>query len=551
MRPKFVLLMAAAVLAFAGITAGSAAAPYVAPSRQEIAQRILNSRAVLTAAALARLQMVARGDHRVVPDPPKNPVKGAKPGKSGHFSGGQGMANTRVNNTGEDSNQTDQTTQSETTIAVSGSNVVVGYNDSQTTLQPFFSAASNLSGVAYSQNGGSTFVDGGAIPNAPAMNNVGDPWVAADAPGNFYYSQLVEDFNNFALDVGVAKSTDGGKSWGVPTIVPPPAGISSLGYFADKDAMAAGAGSLVDSWDDFTVTPDLTTGGFTVLSGLPVARSTDGGQTWTTVYADQVPVFVFNPTAPPDCSFHQYIGAQPMVLGDGTIYDAALRFDVSDPTCVFPPPSESELIFKSTDGGKTFTRSDIADNIGSATQGFGAFVLGPGQFTRDLEFPTLAARNGNLYAAWNDGSAGDGNSHIRLATSTDGGSTWTTSFVTSGSNNEAQPALSADSSGVHILHYTISPNPSGDGTSVLDAFVENSANGRQFTPTRVTTQSFPGVFTVPQFDPIIAFGYMGDYIATTSDGKHQYFAWGDNRDLVKNFLWPNGRNDPDVFFAQQ
>jgi hypothetical protein len=333
--------------------------------------------------------------------------------------------------------------------------------------------------------------------------------------------------------------------------VPPPSGVSPFGYSADKDAMAAGAGSLVDSWDDFTFTFNSTTGVFTVLSGLPVARSTDGGQTWTTVYADQVPIFTSNPAGPPDCSFHQYIGAQPMVLGDGTIYDAVLRLDVNDPTCVGAPLTESELIFKSTDGGKTFTRSDIADNIGSATQGFGAFVLGPGQFMRDLEFPTLAARNGNLYAAWNDGSAGDGNSHIRLGTSSDGGNSWTTSFVTSGSNNEAQPALSADSSGVHILHYTISPNPSGDGTSVLDAFVENSSNGKQFTSTRVTTQSFPGVFTVPQFDPIIAFGYMGDYIAATSDGKHQYFAWGDNRDLVKNFLWPNGRNDPDVFFAQQ
>jgi len=99
--------------------------------------------------------------------------------------------------------------------------------------------------------------------------------------------------------------------------------------------------------------------------------------------------------------------------------------------------------------------------------------------------------------------------------------------------------------------YTISPNPSGDGTSLLDAVVENSPNGNHFNPTRVTTQSFPGVVTVPQFDPIIVFGYMGDYIAATSDGEHQYFAWGDNRDIVKNFLWPSGRNDPDVFFAQQ
>ena len=48
-----------------------------------------------------------------------------------------------------------------------------------------------------------------------------------------------------------------------------------------------------------------------------------------------------------------------------------------------------------------------------------------------------------------------------------------------------------------------------------------------------------------------AFGYMGDYIANVSDGSHQYFAWGDNRNRVTNFLYPNGRADPDVFFAKQ
>jgi hypothetical protein len=28
-----------------------------------------------------------------------------------------------------------------------------------------------------------------------------------------------------------------------------------------------------------------------------------------------------------------------------------------------------------------------------------------------------------------------------------------------------------------------------------------------------------------------------------------YFAWGDNRDVETNALWPQGRHDPDVFFA--
>ena len=62
-------------------------------------------------------------------------------------------------------------------------------------------------------------------------------------------------------------------------------------------------------------------------------------------------------------------------------------------------------------------------------------------------------------------------------------------------------------------------------------------------------KSSPGVFTVSRFDPIIAFAYMGGYIANVSDGSHVYLAWGDNRDKVFNVLWPNGRNDPNVYFA--
>ena len=81
--------------------------------------------------------------------------------------------------------------------------------------------------------------------------------------------------------------------------------------------------------------------------------------------------------------------------------------------------------------------------------------------------------------------------------------------------------------------------------------VANSDNGTTFSERRITTVAFPGVLTFPQFDPILAFAYMGDYIANISTGDSQLFAWGDNRDIVKDFLFPAGRNDPDVFFARQ
>jgi hypothetical protein len=136
---------------------------------------------------------------------------------------------------------------------------------------------------------------------------------------------------------------------------------------------------------------------------------------------------------------------------------------------------------------------------------------------RNLELPTIALRANTIYVAWNDGALGK--SHIRLATSTNGGQTWSLSFATQGTGDQVQPALSADSKGIHLLYY----QRNNDNT--LDVLVGNSPNGASFATKRVTTRSFKGSLTIPQFDPVFASGYMGDYIANVSDGSHQYFAW--------------------------
>jgi hypothetical protein len=511
--------------------------------RQQAAQHLLKTEAarVMTWPALVALHYQATGDRQfsqqLVTGNAPQPTGGAASAPEPAVSSAN-LPNVRVNNPAQDTHAVGQTTQSETTIAVAGSNVAVGFNDSSQNLLAM-TAGSSLTGYAFSTNHGASFTDGGALTSAPEFANFGDPWMGSDRVGAMYFSNLALDFINGNLDVAVAKSTNGGQTWSTPTpVFRPP--ITTF-YTGDKPALTVGRDPVLTSRDNIYVTYDdfsfdTLTG--TSFTGLPVARSIDGGQTWQLNYADKF-------TAPANsCSTQQYIGATPIVDNvTGTLYVTAERINVDDPSCTGTAPVQfSEWFFKSTDGGQTFAPGVKIADITPATPN-GLLFLGPGRYARTIEFPSPALSGGNIYVAWNDG--GRGGSHIRLATSTDGGATWSASFVTSGNGDEVQPALTADSTGLHLLYYHRHPN------NTLDVLIGDSTNGTSFTTRRVTSQSFQGSLTIPQFDPIVAFGYMGDYVANVISGSHQYFAWGDNRDTVTDYIFPQGRNDPDVFFARR
>jgi hypothetical protein len=359
-----------------------------------------------------------------------------------------GLPNVRVNDPARDRHQQDQTTQSETTIAVAGRNVAIGYNDSQQSLL-FTTQGSSLSGYSYSRDGGRTFTDGGPLPNGPGYVNFGDPWLTSDRAGRMYYATLAGT-PNFNLGVSVARSTNGGRNWSAPLQVSPGDPPVDL-YVGDKEAITAGRDAtrpgrdvLYVAWDDlfFSATD--------ILSGLPVARSTDGGRTWTVAYAARHSLLE-------GCSFTQYLGAQPIVdPANGTLYVAAERFQVDDPQCQGAELVTSEVIFRSTDGGQSFGPAvkiaDISPAGTSETAAGPAILLGPGRAMRTAEFPVLAFHRDRLYVAWNEGR-GD-HSHLRLASSTNAGASWSLRWLTGGTADEAQPALSGDREGLHVLYYS-------------------------------------------------------------------------------------------------
>jgi len=260
------------VILLIGLVGGSAASPTSTLTKQDAAKKILSSGASrnMTGPARAFVEATARGDHRLSVDNNAITQKGNKVNSSKPVGGGS-LPNVRVNNPAEDKAGVGQTTQSETAVAVSGSNVAVGYNDSAGGLI-FFVAGDDLTGYAYSTDGGQTFTDGGSLPNDGGNVNVGDPWLTSDSAGNMYFSTLTIDGTLGLLLVGVSKSTDGGKSWtGAASLPFPP---NTVFEFADKDSITAGPGNgnIYATWDDFSFDSN-----FNFSLGMPVAHSTDGG----------------------------------------------------------------------------------------------------------------------------------------------------------------------------------------------------------------------------------------------------------------------------------
>ncbi len=188
----------------------------------------------------------AWGDNRRVVTTPGFPT--GRPDPDVFFWPGVTLfADVQVNNPAGDPGN--NTTQSETSIARMDTVVVVGFNDSGQ-----FTATNSLTGYAYSFDGGNTFTDAGVLAPVAGGLNLGDPALAVDAAGNFYFATLAQDAagNSF---IGVAKSTAivPAVTFGPPVLIP---GLVVNG-FQDKELIAADAtggtfsGNVYVVWTEF------------------------------------------------------------------------------------------------------------------------------------------------------------------------------------------------------------------------------------------------------------------------------------------------------------
>jgi BNR repeat protein len=455
--------------------------------------------------------------------------------------------------------------QSEVSMAASGRNIVVTYNDSTGIhVSPNPSGPGLIvdrvliSSFSTSNDGGQTWKTGSIPPSAGAAGTFGDPSVGVDRYGNFYFANLGENAAGHGT-VQVNRSTDAGNTWSPGVIV-------QVDDASDKEWLAVGPDPTVKSRDNVYVT---WTSFQTAACELRFGRSIDGGQTFTaqTIY---VPTANPNPTFPTNCLTFTNPAVDPIT---GTLYVPFLHFSnadqdfiqmlvsddagdtfhfatfnvpgAPDPT-VMPVTQPGEL----TACGGTNIRLTVhtAANAGPGRFGFPRYI----NASRMTLQPALAARNGVLYLAWSNSTSlvfGDpaGHSNILFVRSNDGGRTWSTPTIVNPVTTDIQHVLPAlaidvDPNDVHISYYTQHSNGS------LDLDMANSHDGGVSFPTdrtvRVTSTSFnlppsniplsnaPN-FSATNFDRQIAVCYaLGEYQSVTTANGSVYAGWGDMRNLI-------------------
>ena len=392
-------------------------------------------------------------------------------------------------------------TQSETTLALNESTgtLCAGYNDSFHRVQD-----QGVVGFSRSADGGATFTDQGALD----PESDGDPslvWRRID--GNFYFATLAEG------GVGLWRSTDDCRTF--ESVGPVHEGTSD-----DKEMMAVDnfvasphLGRLYVAWTDF------------VAHGIRLARSDDGGQSWSS------PVRV----SPPNTSVQ---GAWPTVAPNGDLYVAWTRFASG---------RFSIEAARSSDGGRSFIPiappavdqvrpEDVAATTACSRSALAGFI-------RYAPFAQLAVGpDGVLHVVYSSDPDGAGTGDVVdvfYRRSVDRGASWGPELRLNDDATLADqffPTLSVGSSNVvSTSWYDRRLDPAN---LLIDHYSRLSLDGGLTWEPSVRVSD---ISTPVYLDPAMATCYHSDYDSHLQDPTRALIHWADDRSIHA------GHHDPDVF----
>src|SRR5947208_7924632 len=409
-------------------------------------------------------------------------------------------------------------TQSETFTTANPDNpdqIVVAYNDSRgRNVTPI-----NISGASASTDGGNTFTRlTKANGQSPFDNTVGDPVLLYNKPSGTWFTVW--------LDVGCGGQGLGGyksttpwdpNSWTHFCAFNEGSADRESGY-ADNSPTSPFVGNMYISWNDFNFGN----------ADIFVVRSTDNGATWSS------PIHVSS-----GATFIRDV----QITGDkvtGDVYIAGMDENNGNGCLSGCGTPRANLIYRSTDGGATWTNTYTGPAFVGACRSSGGYFCGmySGGYWRHMSWGQPAAFNHvvSLVYAQKDGSDPGNVYYIR---STDSGATFGPPFQlnsnTAPTKAQWQPNLSVSDAGT--LSATWYDERSGGNCTVggnTPCYQMWSRKSNDNGQTWLADDSLSDVVSpLPaQPDPGIQPLYVGDYDYGSAILTKHVTSWVDGRNAV-------------------
>src|SRR5581483_1526573 len=402
--------------------------------------------------------------------------------------------------------------------------VVVAYNDSRgINANPLV-----ISSLSVSSDGGTTFTRvTNASGQSPFPNTFGDPVVLYNKPTQTWFTVWLD--GNGGCTLGGFKSTDPADpdSW-THFCVHPSGGDDRESGWADNDPSSPFFGNMYISWNDFNVG----------AGALVVSRSTDNGSTWSSaITVANTGTFIRNTQITGD------------LAGSGTLYIAGM-----DEGGGGFPHNDTNLIFKSTDGGATWSNTYTGPPFpgpGVTSAGYFACMFNDiniGPYWRHEGWGEPAAHGNFVHLVYSQHGAGSDPGDVFYIRSTDGG-------VTFG----APLKLNTDSTTRPQWQANLSVSPSGtllatwyDARESTDCIVgdentpcyrmfsrKSNDNGGSWLPDDTFSDVVSPLPAHP--DPGIVSVYVGDYDYGSAITTKHVTSWADGRVVI------NGVSQQDAF----